>query len=139
MPSDSFYEREKIDPKSKQPWVYTLTDGKPFAFAGLWDASRNPDTADWLQSFAVVTTTLNELTAEVHDRMPVVLHPRGSGRWVERGNVEQPPIDLLRPFEAEAMHAAKAHPKVGNVRNNGPEMLQGPDDEGEPLAVLNSK
>lgn len=139
VPADGFYEWKKIDPKTKQPWAYTLTDGQPFAFAGLWDAWKNPDTGDWLQSFAVITTTPNELTAEVHDRMPVILHPRDYDRRLERGHVEQPPIDLLRPYEAEAMQAAQAHPKVGNVRNNGPEMLQGPDDEGEPLALLNSK
>ena len=34
-----------------------------------------------------------------------------------------PPIDLLRPYEAEAMRADTCNPAVGNVRNNGPEML----------------
>ena len=29
------------------------------------------------------------------------------------------------------MQAANAHPQVGNVHNNGPEMLHGSDDEGE--------
>ena len=70
--------------------------------------------------------------------MPVILHPRDHDRWLERGHVEQPPTKLLRPYEAKAMHAAKAHAKVGDVRNNGPEMLQRPDD-GEPMSVLNSK
>lgn len=77
-----------------------------------------PATGEWLRSFAIVTTP-NELTAEVRDRMPVIPPSRNYDRWLERGHVEQPPIYLLRPYEAEAMHAEKAHPKVGNVRNNG--------------------
>ncbi len=34
-----------------------------------------------------------------------------------------PPIDLLRPFESDEMKASTCNPLVGNVRNNGPEML----------------
>lgn len=37
--------------------------------------------------------------------MPVILHARDYDRWLSMGTAEQPPIDLLRPFEAEAMAA----------------------------------
>jgi putative SOS response-associated peptidase YedK len=43
--------------------------------------------------------------------------------WLSREATEAPPIDLLRPFESEDMEMAPANPLVGNVRNNGPEML----------------
>ncbi len=62
------------------------------------------------------------MTAEVHIRMPVILHGRDHDRWLMRG-LNQPPVDLLRPYEAEAMTIAACNPLVGNVRNNGPEML----------------
>ena len=145
VPADGFYEWKKLDAKTKQPIAYTLSEGQPFAFAGLWDAWKDPHTGEWLQTFAIVTTTANELTGEVHDRMPVILHPRDYDRWLQRGHVEQPPVDLLRPYEADAMQAAPCNPAVGNVRNNGPEMLKGPemlacpDAEGEPLRLLNSE
>jgi putative SOS response-associated peptidase YedK len=45
---------------------------------------------------------------------------------MEREPTKQPPIDLLRPFPAEEMEMHPAHPAVGNVRNNGPEMLVQP-------------
>ena len=54
--------------------------------------------------------------------MPVILHERDYDRWLTRG-LNQPPIDLLRPHEAEAMTISACKPLVGNVRNNGPEML----------------
>ena len=74
-------------------------------------------------TFAIITTHPNELTAEVHNRMPVIVHPGDYDRWLERGIVEQPPVDLLRSYEADAMKASLCNPLVGNVRNNGPEML----------------
>ena len=42
---------------------------------------------------------------------------------LQRGETEQPPVDLLRPFDADEMEMHPANPAVGNVRNNGPEML----------------
>ena len=123
VPVDGFYEWKKLDTKTKQPFAYTMRDDQPFAFAGLWDAWKDPANGEWLQTFAVITTDPNELTAEVHNRMPVIVHPQDYDRWLERGTVEQPPVDLLKPYEAQAMKVAACNPLVGNVRNNGPEML----------------
>lgn len=124
MVPDSSYEWKKLDPKTKQPYAFTLSDGQPFAFAGLWDAWKDSANGEWLQTFAIITTDPNELTAEVHNRMPVILHPKDYDRWLERGRGVQPPVDLLRPYEAAEMVAAPANAKVGSVKNNGPEMLK---------------
>jgi putative SOS response-associated peptidase YedK len=62
--------------------------------------------------------------APFHDRMPVILRPRDYDRWMRREITEQPPVDLLRPFDADEMEMRPANPDVGNVRNNGPEMLR---------------
>lgn len=56
-------------------------------------------------------------------RMAVIVQPRDYDRWLTRGALGQQQIDLLRPFPAEGMQAAPANQAVGNVRNNGPEML----------------
>lgn len=127
-PADGFYEWQKIDPKTKKPFFYSLNNGEPFAFAGLWDAWKDPSNGEWLLSFAIITTEPNELTGQVHDRMPVILHPRDYDRWLERGTVDQPPVDLLRPFDAEVMQAAPANPAVGSPKNNGAAMLVCPAD-----------
>ena len=52
----------------------------------------------------------------------MILHPKDHDRWLECES-ERAPVDLLRPFEAEAMAASPCNPKVGNTKNNGPEML----------------
>ena len=123
VPADGFYEWMKLDAKTKKPYAFAMKDALPFAFAGLWDAWKDPATGEWLQTFSIVTTEPNELTAKVHNRMPVILHARDYDRWLDRGETERPPVDLLRPYEAEDMTATPCNPMVGNVRNNGPEML----------------
>ena len=122
VPASAFYEWKTLDSKTKQPFAITVSDASLFAFAGLWDAWKDGQ-GHWLQSFSIVTTVANELMASVHTRMPVILHPRDHDRWLSREVTYQPPVDLLRPFEAEDMELKPANPLVGNVRNNGPEML----------------
>ena len=122
VPTDGFYEWKRLDPKTKQPYSFMMRDEAPFAFAGLWDAWKEPD-GGWLQSFSIVTTEANELMSSVHTRMPVILHPGDYTRWLSREVTDRPPIDLLRPFESDEMKASACNPLVGNVRNNGPEML----------------
>ena len=115
VPADGFHEWQKITAKTKKPFVYTLTQSKPFAFAGLWNACKNPATGEWVQTSAVVTTIANKLTGQVQDRMPVILHPRGYDPWLERGQAHQLPVDLLRPYQAEAMRAEPCSPGVARA------------------------
>lgn len=58
-----------------------------------------------------------------HNRMPAILHPREYNRWLDREEVERPPIDLLRSYGGDDLVVLQAHPKVGNVRNQGINML----------------
>jgi putative SOS response-associated peptidase YedK len=118
-------EKNKKGEKTKQPYAFRMADDSPLAFAGLWDAWKAPD-GSWLESYSIVTTVANALMAPVHDRMPVILHPRDYDRWMD-AEADPAPLDLLRPYEADSMRAARCNPKVGNTRNNGPEMLESPE------------
>ena len=108
---------------AKQPYAFELSNGNLFALAGVWDAWKDGH-GHWLQSFAIVTTEANEMMARIHPRMPVILHPSAYDRWLDPEETERLPVDLLRPFESEAMEMREANPKVNNARNNGPEMLE---------------
>jgi putative SOS response-associated peptidase YedK len=51
--------------------------GKPFALAGVWEWWRPPDSEGLaIESCSLITTDANELRAEIHDRMPVILDER---------------------------------------------------------------
>jgi putative SOS response-associated peptidase YedK len=123
VPASGFYEWTHDDPKNKRPFAFDLSNGHMMAFAGLWDAWKDPANGQWLQSYTIITTDANELMIPVHNRMPVILHESDFNRWLDREETDQPPIDLLRPFPAEEMEAFEVNKDVDNVRNNSPELL----------------
>ena len=114
----------------RQPFAITLADGGAMAFAGLWDAWREPKKSPqevdrWMQSFAIVTTEANEAMAGICDRMPVILAEKDWEEWLDRDESRAAPVHLLRPFASEAMKVEACNTAVGNLRNHGPEMLRG--------------
>ena len=117
VPADGFYEWKTINTKTKQPYAFALSNGQPLAFAGLWDAWKEPD-GGWLISYAIVTTDANYLMAPIHNRMPVILQPKDYDRWLSREETERPPVDLLRPYDVDKMEAHPVDPRVGNVKVN---------------------
>jgi len=123
VPADGFYEWKVMTPKTKQPYSFALRTDAPFAFAGLWDAWKEPD-GGWLISYAIITTEANELMAPVHNRMPVILKPADYDRWLSRDEAERPPVDLLRPFDSDKMTSHPVDPRVGNVKVNEPALCE---------------
>jgi putative SOS response-associated peptidase YedK len=83
IPVDGFYEW-KANPgkKTKTPYFIHMTDRKPFAFAGLWDSWESPDGSS-IKSCTIITTEPNELMVPIHNRMPVILHPRDYVKWLD--------------------------------------------------------
>lgn len=122
VPADGFYEWQALDAKTKQPWAIALNDGSPLAFAGLWDTWKDETTGQPLETYTIITTEPNELTAKLHNRMPVILAPRDYDRWMAPADPAQLPIDLLRPYDASLMSSWKVSPAVGNVRNDSPDL-----------------
>jgi putative SOS response-associated peptidase YedK len=77
-----------------------------------------------MDTFAIITVEPNELIADTtgHDRMPLIVAKKDWQRWLERGDPERPPVDLLRPFDSEKMKAWRADERINSVRNTGPEL-----------------
>jgi putative SOS response-associated peptidase YedK len=123
VPADLFWEWQKIDAKTKQPYAIALQDDSLFAFAGLWDTWKDKATGQAVETYTVITTDSNELMEPLHNRMPVILQRQDYQRWLAPAEPSQLPIDLLRPFPAEQMNAWKVGSAVGNVRNNSPDLL----------------
>jgi len=131
IPADAFYEWKKRSAKAKRAFAFGMQSGEPYAFAGLWERWK-PKDGEPLETFTILTTDPNELTEPVHDRMPVILERRDYSRWMEPGEPERPPVDLLRPYPAEKMRSWPVSERVGNVRNDDPELLK----ESEPEKLL---
>jgi putative SOS response-associated peptidase YedK len=117
VPADAFYEWHRINSKSRQPFAFGLQSGEPYALAALWELWK-PKEGERLETFTILTTDPNELMEPVHDRMPVILEPRDYDRWLEPGDSQQLPLDLLRPIPATRMKKWRVSDRIGNVRNN---------------------
>ena len=74
VPIEAFYEWKKLGPEGKQPYAIALADGGLMSLAGLWETWRSP-AQQAVRSFTIITTIPNELCAEVHNRMRVILPP----------------------------------------------------------------
>src|SRR6202035_3033483 len=88
VPVDSFYEWKKLGPKEKQPYALALADRSVIALAGLWEVWKSRVNNETTRSFTIVTTTPNEICAEIHNRMPVILPPDTWSAWLGEESVE---------------------------------------------------
>jgi putative SOS response-associated peptidase YedK len=120
VPADGFYEWQ-----AGQAWHLRPGDGRPLAFAGLWERWRPPDRPDAeVRSCTILTAAANDDVAPLHDRMPVVIDPADFDRWLdpEYQRVEGL-TPLLRPYPAEALEAVAVSARVNSPKNDGPECL----------------
>jgi putative SOS response-associated peptidase YedK len=123
VPAEWFYEWQKKDAKTKQPYAIAMRDASLFAFAGLWERWKDKAKDQVLETYTILTTDPNELLEPIHNRMPVILALKDYQRWLEPGEPTHLPIDLLKPYPAEEMKAWQVGSAVGNVRNNAPDLI----------------
>lgn len=133
VPVDGFFEWKKIG-KRKQPYMIAMADRAPFTLAGLWENWKDPSTGEWVRTFCVLTTNANELVADIHDRMPVILPRDAYDRWLR---LEPDPRDMLKPFPAELMTMWPVSTRVNTPKNDDEDLIRPvripdePDVEGQ--------
>ncbi len=119
--ADGFYEWQKQE-SGKQPYLIRLKEDAPFAFAGLWADWTDKQSGERIESCTIITTEPNDLMAQLHNRMPVILAPADYDKWLDADASDGQA--LLRPFPARAMGAFPVDRAVGNVRNNYAELIE---------------
>lgn len=121
--ADGFFEWKTVAAK-KQPYLFRLADGGPFALAGLWDRWVSP-AGETVESCTVLTTDANALVRPFHDRMPVIVTPEDAEVWLTspfRDPMQLQPF--YRPYRSEAMRAYPVNAAVGNPRNETPHCIE---------------
>lgn len=120
VPADGFYEW-KAAGKRKQPHLIRRRDGRPLAFAGLWERWPGPKGAPLpqpLETVTIVTTAAAGLIADLHERMPVMLEPEHWGLWLDPRTPLAMVEALLRPAPAPGLEAVPVSTRVNDVRND---------------------
>ena len=82
-----------------------------------------------MHTFSTITTEANRDVAVIQDRMPVILEKANWPVWL--GEVEGDVAALLRAAPEGVLLVWPIDKQVGNVKNDGPELLkrQGAEEE----------
>jgi len=141
LPAAGYYEWQKTD-QGKVPHFLHDPAGRLLAMAGLYELWRDPALADddpnrWLWTCTIITQQATDLLGEIHDRNPVLVPAELQAAWLDcssddpataRKILDQIPQARLEPYVVS--------PAVGNVRNDGPELIQPVElPEQEPLQL----
>ena len=71
-----------------------------------------------------MTTGPNKEMAEVHNRMPVILHPEDETSWLESSRRDRGSLEpLLRPYEDDGLDMYKVSEDVNSPRNNDEHLI----------------
>ena len=118
IPASGFYEW-KTEGKTKVPHYICPKGGGIWAFAGLWSSWSSPEGE--LHTCAIITTTPNGVMESIHNRMPVILSPEDRERWLSTDLTN--PAALLKPCPDDWMEVFQVGTAIGNVKNDGPELI----------------
>lgn len=122
IPADGFFEWQKVE-GGKQPYLIGLLNDRPFAFAGLWERWEHPQ-GDAIESCTILTTTPNELLADIHDRMPVILSDDAYDPWLDPTCDPDALQELLTPYPPDELQMTPVSTVVNNPRNDVPECVE---------------
>ncbi|NYI06295.1 SOS response-associated peptidase [Allostreptomyces psammosilenae] len=145
IPADGYYEWEarlvpgqtdaKRGPGRKQPYWISRADGRPLAFAGLYEFWRDPelpkdDPRSWLWTCTILTTDAptegrGAQLGRIHPRMPLELAPDRWEAWLDPTRTDPEELrGLLVPDDPGLLTAHPVSTAVNSVRNNGPELIE---------------
>jgi len=132
--ADGFYEWQAQPqgpkhPGPKQPYFITTADGRPFAFAGLWeewwDAGKT-----LVETCTIITTEASPALRPVHQRMPVILTEERFDAWLDGGSGTGDARALLAPYAGE-LTLRPVGRRVNDVGNDDPGCIE-PAGETQP-------
>lgn len=121
--ANGFYEWRR-EGRMKIPMFITLKSGDLFAMAGLYSIYYNK-TGEKISTCTIITTTPNDLMANIHDRMPVILDKKSEHMWLDTPHTAPDQLrSLLRPLPSEYMTAYQVSSLVNSAKYDSPECIE---------------
>lgn len=125
--ANGFYEwdqKHHSKGQPKQPYYFTLRDGNPITFAGLWESWQPSAGQPPLETCTIITCVPNEIMEPLHDRMPVLLPESLWDVWLDPDVEASSLKTLLVPYSSDAMTCWPVSSRVNNVRNESPDLIE---------------
>lgn len=130
LPADGYYEwYAGADSTKKQPFFIHRADGELLVMAGIYEFWRDDsrpqgDPEAWLSTCSIITTSATDALGHIHDRMPMIIQRDAWADWLDPKRTDPgEALELLRVTDADQLDAYAVGAAVGNVRNNGPELV----------------
>lgn len=132
VPSNGYYEWTASG-RTKTPYFLHDAHDAVLAMAGLYEVWRDPALPDdhperLLWTVAVVTRAAPDTLGHIHDRTPVVVPPDLRADWLNCADTDAGPApdvrDLLAAIPPPHLVPREVGRAVGNVRNNGPSLIE---------------
>jgi len=140
LPADGYFEwyptqqtgtaqKGKGGKPLKQPFFIKPKDGSVLAMAGLYEIWKDPtrdddDPEKFRWTCTVLTTEATDEVGRIHDRMPLLVTPDRRAAWLDPRTPKDQLPALLVPAQQGGLEAFPVSTAVGNVRNNGPELVE---------------
>lgn len=124
--ADAYYEWSD----NEQPYlVYLRNKNRPMGFAGIYDIWTDPVTKEETKSFAIITTTANEMLQGIGvKRMPVILPSLYETNWLKSSLHLSEILSFLVTFPLRKMNAYPVSELI-NVGGVNDSSLLGPIGE----------
>ena len=130
--ADGYFEWLKPERRGepRQPFLFRVDGGIPFAFAALWTPAKIGGT--WISSVSLLTCDAapNRIAAAIHDRMPVILADRDvQSAWLDPGLGAEEALALCGPLAGARLSATPANPALNKPAEavEGPQLLRPPE------------
>jgi putative SOS response-associated peptidase YedK len=136
VPAMGFFEWKAVNSGSravKQPYYFHSKGNQLFTLAGLWETWTDPkpkvdvngvSTNTVVISFTILTTEPNDLLADYHDRMPVIIGEEQRKMWLNPQAPLEALLELCGPFPAAEMDAYPVSRNVNSPAQNGPANIE---------------
>ena len=130
IPSTGYFEFHHNPDKSKTPFYIYLKNEEIFSIAGLWNKWIHPVTNKEIDTFSLITTEANPLSASIHNggnnagRMPLILSKEDEEKWLDPSLDRQEIKSLIKPPSDNNMDAYKVTPNFRFIDPHNPDIIE---------------
>ncbi|TCV69028.1 SOS response-associated peptidase family protein [Pseudomonas fluorescens] len=125
-PANGWFEwvKDPDDPKKKQPYFIRLKSQAPMFFGALAQVTPGLEPNDQ-DGYVIVTAASDQGMVDIHDRRPLVLSPSLAREWLDLDLSPRMAEEIARTqcTPTEAFEWFPVSRAVGNVRNQGPQLI----------------
>lgn len=119
--ANGFYEWQKAGSGKLPHWI-APADGKPIAFAGLWERWEKGEAP--LETCTIITTGANRALQAIHERMPVIIPPGAVRAWLDPGQPAEVLAQLLQPAPEDLLAFHPVSRAVNSPAQDGPGLIE---------------